>query len=51
MLAQMGGLAEDQLAKAIDALAKRDIKLADMVIHNDEKIDALEARSSRSGRS
>ncbi len=29
MLAQMGGLAEDHLAKAIDALAKRDTKLAD----------------------
>jgi phosphate transport system protein len=42
MLAQMGGLAEDQLAKAVDALAKRDIELADQVILNDEKIDALE---------
>ena len=42
MLAQMGGLAEDQLAKAIEALGKRDIKLADQVIANDEKIDALE---------
>lgn len=42
MLAQMGGLAEDQLAKAVDSLAKRDIDLADMVIQNDEKIDAIE---------
>ena len=42
MLAQMGGLAEDQLAKAIEALGKRDTKLADLVIANDEKIDALE---------
>ncbi len=42
MLAQMGGLAEDQLAKAVDALAKRDIDLADQVIQNDEKIDAIE---------
>jgi phosphate transport system protein len=42
MLAQMGGLAEEQLANAIDAVAKRDIKLADRVIAGDEKIDALE---------
>ena len=42
MLAQMGGLAEDQLAKAIDALARRDTELADRVIADDEKIDALE---------
>ena len=32
MLAQMGGLAEEQLAKAVDAIAKRDTKLADQVI-------------------
>lgn len=42
MLAQMGGLAEDHLAKAIEALSKRDTKLADIVIAQDEKIDALE---------
>ena len=42
MLAQMGGLAEEQLANAIDAVAKRDTKLADRVIAGDEKIDALE---------
>ena len=42
MLAQMGGLAEDHLAKAIEALSKRDTKLADVVIAQDEKIDALE---------
>ncbi len=42
MLAQMGGLAEDQLAKAIDAIARRDTNLADLVIAGDDKIDALE---------
>jgi phosphate transport system protein len=42
MLAQMGGLAEDQLAKAIDALAKRDTLSADQVIAQDEKVDILE---------
>ncbi len=42
MLAQMGGLAEEQLDNAIDALARRDTALADRVIQNDEKIDVLE---------
>jgi phosphate transport system protein len=42
MLAQMGGLAEDQLANALRALVKRDTRLADKVIQGDEKIDALE---------
>ena len=42
LVAQMGGLAEEQLAKAIDAIAKRDVRLADAVIVGDEKIDELE---------
>ncbi len=42
MLAQMGGLAEEQLDNAIDALSRRDTALADRVIQNDEKIDILE---------
>jgi phosphate transport system protein len=42
MLAQMGGLAEEQLDNAILALSKRDIALADQVILRDEKLDALE---------
>jgi phosphate transport system protein len=42
MLAQMGGLAEDQLAKSLDALLKRDQRLADTVISEDEKLDELE---------
>jgi phosphate transport system protein len=42
MLAQMGGLAEEQLNNAITALAKRDVSLADMVIARDEKLDQLE---------
>jgi phosphate transport system protein len=42
MLAQMGGLAEEQLNNAITALAKRDVSLADMVIARDEKLDHLE---------
>ena len=42
LVAQMGGLAEEQLAKAIDAIAKRDARLADAVIVGDERIDELE---------
>ena len=42
MLAQMGGLVEQQLDDAIDALARRDTQLADHVIQNDEKVDTLE---------
>jgi len=42
MLARMGGLAEEQLDNAIDALSRRDTALADRVIHNDERIDMLE---------
>jgi len=42
MLAQMGGLAEEQLANAIDAIVRRDTQLADRVIAGDAKIDVFE---------
>jgi phosphate transport system protein len=42
MLAQMGGLVEQQLDDAIDALSRRDTQLADRVIQNDEKVDIFE---------
>jgi phosphate transport system protein len=42
LLAQMGGLVEDQLDRAIDALSRRDTALADKVIVADETIDAME---------
>jgi phosphate transport system protein len=42
MLAQMGGLVEQQLDQAIDALSRRDTALADRVIQHDEKVDVLE---------
>jgi phosphate transport system protein len=42
MLSQMGGMAEDQLAKSIEALTRRDAKLADTVVLADEKLDAME---------
>jgi phosphate transport system protein len=43
LLSQMGGLAEEQLSKGIDALVKRDTKLADAVVQMDERLDAMEA--------
>jgi phosphate transport system protein len=43
IIAEMGGLAERQLADAIDALVKRDVELAQRVIDGDKKIDALES--------
>ena len=42
MLAEMGGLAEEQLHNAITALTKRDVALADQVIARDDKLDELE---------
>jgi phosphate transport system protein len=41
-VAQMGGLAEAQLADAIDAIAKRDTGRAEMVVGGDRKIDELQ---------
>lgn len=41
-LVEMGGIAEEQLANAITALTKRDLVLADQVIHNDDRVDELE---------
>jgi phosphate transport system protein len=41
-LAEMAGIAEDQLAKAVQALSTRDLHLADEVIRNDEVLDNLE---------
>lgn len=42
MMAQMGGIAEEQLAQAIEAISKRDTKLADQVIAQDKRLDVLE---------
>ena len=41
-IAEMGGMAESQLAAAIDAVVKRDSDLASEVIENDAKVDELE---------
>jgi phosphate transport system protein len=42
MLAQMGGLAEQQLDQAINALTRRDTALADQVIASDRRVDQFE---------
>jgi phosphate transport system protein len=51
LIAQMGGMAEEQLSRAIDALTRRDPELAGQVIADDKKLDqfelAIEERSVR----
>ncbi len=41
-IAEMGGLAEELLAQALDAIEKRDMTLAAHVIEQDKKLDAME---------
>lgn len=43
IIAEMGGLAERQLADAVEALVRRDAELAQTVIEGDKRIDELEA--------
>jgi len=42
VVAEMGGLAERQIANSVEALDKRDLALAQRVITDDVKIDALQ---------
>ena len=42
LIVEMGGLAEMQLAQAIEALVRRDVTLAEAVAAGDARIDALE---------
>ena len=42
IIVEMGGLAESQLAAAIEAVAKRDSELAAKVIEGDHRVDQLE---------
>ncbi len=42
MIVEMGGLAESQLAAAIDAVSRRDSALAARVVEGDVKVDELE---------
>ncbi|MCR4378769.1 MAG: phosphate signaling complex protein PhoU [Rhodospirillales bacterium] len=43
IIAEMGGLAERQLADAVEALVRRDVELAQKVIDGDARIDELES--------
>ena len=43
MIAEMGGMAESQLAAAVDAMVRRDVKAALLIKKADKKIDALES--------
>jgi phosphate transport system protein len=42
VIAEMGGLAEAQLTRAVDALVRRNSELAAQVVQDDKRIDALE---------
>src|SRR5690242_4103520 len=41
-IAQMGGLTEAQLANAIEAIARRDTKLAETAVASDERVDRIQ---------
>jgi phosphate transport system protein len=41
-VARMGGLAEAQVADAVDSIARRDVALAHAVIGRDERLDQLQ---------
>jgi phosphate transport system protein len=43
LIAEMGGLAETSIARAIEALIRHDVELAQRVVADDAKLDALEA--------
>jgi phosphate transport system protein len=45
--ARMGGLAEAQVADAVEAVVKRDRAMADSIVGRDERLDALEADIER----
>ena len=42
MIAEMGGLAESQLALSVEALCKKDVEAAERLVPADKRIDALE---------
>ena len=43
-ISEMGGMAEEQLARALEAVSARDSEAASEVIANDARIDAMEVR-------
>jgi phosphate transport system protein len=49
MVAEMGGLTEKQIAESVDALARRDSKLAQRVVALDPSVDALQREIEERG--
>ena len=49
MVAEMGGLAEKQIADAVDALSRRDSRLAQRVVALDPSVDALQREIEERG--
>jgi len=49
MVAEMGGLAEKQIAESVDALARRDSRLAQRVVALDPSVDALQREIEERG--
>lgn len=49
MVAEMGGFAEQQIAKSFDALAERNIELAHQVIVRDVTLDAFQTKIEEKG--
>lgn len=49
MVAEMGGLAEQQITQALDALTKRNVALADQVIDRDATLDLFQAKIEERG--
>jgi phosphate transport system protein len=47
LLAQMGGLAEEAIDNAMDALKRHDLEAAQAIVDGDKRIDALEAEVER----
>jgi len=47
LISEMGGLAEQQIVSAIDALTKRDTESAARIVAQDKAIDAIEAEVER----
>lgn len=47
LVAEMGGLAEEAIGKAIEALVRHDLNAAAAVVEGDKRIDALESEVER----
>lgn len=47
IIAQMGGLAEDAIAQAMDALKRHDLEAAQRIVEADKRLDAMEAEVER----